>query len=87
METAQRKSCKHSVNPERKYIRLQEIGLSHILAGPVAILVAAMFGFDFWIPHISVLLTMVGVAFFSAGHIGRQELKKQKERETNSDGR
>jgi hypothetical protein len=87
METTQRESHKHPVNPERRYIRLQEIGLSHFFAWPVAIMVAAMFGFDFWVPHISVLLITLSVVFFSAGHVGRQKLKEQRERETNSDDR
>lgn len=84
MESAQRESRKHPVNPERKYIRLQTVGMSFVLAWPVAMMLAAMYSLEFWIPHISVLLIIIGTAFFSTGHIGRQELKEQREREAGS---
>lgn len=72
METTERESCKHSVNPERKYIRLQEVGLSFVLASPVAAILASMFDLDVLVPGILTLLIMIGIAFFSAGHIGRK---------------
>jgi len=34
------------MNPERKFIRLQEIGLAHFLAWPVAMMIAVMLGLN-----------------------------------------
>ena len=85
METTQRESRKHQVNPERKYIRLQEIGLSFWLSIPVAMMLAAMFALNTIIGQIAVLLFIVGCIFFSFGSVGREELKEQREAQNNGD--
>lgn len=82
MESAQGKSSKHQVNLLRRYIRFQEVGLAFFLSSPVAIMVAVMYGFEYLIPQIWVLMWAIGSIIFFIGHVGRQELKEQKERET-----
>ena len=68
------------LDPEAKFKRCQEAGLSFFLAIPVALMLAAMFGLERWYGHISVLLGIIGAVFFSFGLIGRQELaEKEKE--------
>ena len=77
METTPRESHKYAIRPERKYIRLQEIGLAHWLAWPTAMMLAAMYGLQHIIPVMSVLLLMVGVIIFAIGYVGRQELRER----------
>lgn len=86
-ERTERENRKGGVNPERKYIRLQEIGLAFFLSWPVAMMVADMYDLQYIIPVMSVLLVYIGVTIFCIGHVGRQELKEQRERETMSNDR
>lgn len=78
METTPKANNKHKVSPERKYIRLQIVGLAFICAWPVAMILAAMFGISGRVIfQVSVLQVYGGIAFLCAGHIGQQELKKK----------
>jgi len=79
METTEGTSRKDRVNPARKYIRLQEVGLAFFLSWPVAMMVATIYNLGYIIPIMSVLLIYIGVVIFAIGHVGRQELA---ERET-----
>jgi hypothetical protein len=82
VEGTHRENSNHQVDPEkRKYMRLMQIGLSCILAWPVVIMLAAMYGLENIVPIISVLMVMIGVVIFAIGEIGRQELR-DKENET-----
>lgn len=69
------------MNPERKFIRLQEIGLAHFLAWPVAMMIAVMLGLNTFaqLGIISILLCTSGMVFLSLGDIGRRELADQRE--------
>ena len=80
METTGRGHRKDKVNPARKYIRLQEVGLAFLCAWPVAMQVAAMYGLDIIIPQISVLMLAASIIFFVIGHVGRQELRERETR-------
>ena len=87
METAGRESRKHPVNPERKYIRLQEIGMAHWLTWPVAMMLADMYHVQHIIPIMSVLLIYIGVVIFAIGYVGRQKLREQGQGQVDSDGK
>lgn len=88
MERSQGKDSQDRVSPKlRKYIRLQIVGMALFLSWPVAMMLADMYGLDFWIPHISILLVYGGVALFSVGDIGRRRLKEEEERESDSGNR
>jgi uncharacterized membrane protein len=78
VDTDGRESRKDRVNPARKYIRLQEIGLAFFLSWPVAMMAADMYGLQYIIPIMSVLLIGVAVILFAIGHEGRQGLREQK---------
>jgi hypothetical protein len=77
LETIKREGRKDRVNPARKYIRLQEIGLAFLCAWPVAMQIAEMYGLGGIIPQISVLMLMVAEIFFVIGYLGRKELKEK----------
>jgi len=51
------------VNPEERWIRLQEIGLSQILAIPVALMLGVMLQLN------SVLLGIITLALLSSGYV------------------
>lgn len=87
METGQREDHKDGVSPLRKYIRFQQIGCATIVAWPVGIMIASMFGLDYLVPQISVLVVYIGVTFFAIGHVGRQELRKERTTKTNGNDR
>lgn len=78
MEGNQRKDCSDEVAAKRKYLRFMQVGLAIFFAWPVAIMLASMFGLDYQVPTISVLMIMLAIAIFSIGHVGREELKQQK---------
>lgn len=71
--------CQHTVDPARKYIRCQIAGWFMVCSWPVAMYLAAMYGFGHIIYAMSVLLLMTAVIIFAIGHVGRQELKERKE--------
>lgn len=81
VETIQKESRCNTVNPERKYIRLQVVGMSFWLSIPVAMMLAIMFGLDSITGQISALLFVVGCVFFSFGLVGRQELAEKRRME------
>jgi len=67
------------VNPARKYIRLQEIGMSCWLSWPVALILADMYSLHRFMGIITVLLIYIGVVIFAIGHYGRQELRARED--------
>lgn len=67
------------VNPERRYIRLQEIGMSCWLSWPVALMLADMYDLHRFMGIITVLLLYIGVVIFAIGHYGRQELRARED--------
>jgi len=73
------------VNAERKYIRLEVVGMSFGLSILPAIILACMFNLGAFTGQIATLLFVVGCVFFFFGLVGRQELKEQREREINGD--
>jgi len=78
MEGTHRENNKHPVDPEkRKYMRFMQVGLSCILAWPVAIMLAAMYGLENIVPIMSVLIVMIGVVIFAIGYVGAQELRER----------
>jgi hypothetical protein len=81
VDTIKRESRKDRVNPARKYIRLQEIGLAFFLSWPVAMMLAAMYHFEAIIGQITVLIIVAAVIFFAFGHVGRQELTEREKGE------
>jgi hypothetical protein len=78
VDTVGRESRKDRVNPARKYIRLQIVGMAFGLAIPVMAILAGMYGFDRFVPQIAVLMLVIAVVIFGIGDIGRQELKERK---------
>lgn len=62
-----------------KHIRFMEVGLAHILAMPVAIMLMAMYGLGRFAAQIAVLLVMAGVIWFAIGWTGRQEAKQRED--------
>jgi len=83
-ETAQTKTNGNPVGPEAKFMRLQEVGLSHILACPVAMMLAAMFGLERWYAQIGIALCVLGWVLFCWGLVGRQELAAEPQNEDGS---
>ena len=79
MEGTEREGHSHPIDPEkRKYMRFMQVGLSCILAWPVAIMLAAMYGLQNQVPIMSVLMVMIGLVIFAIGDIGRQELAERR---------
>ena len=64
-------------NPERRYMRIQELGLAVFVSLPVAMMLAIRYGLDYAIPQISVLLLFIALIIFFIGLVGRQELKER----------
>jgi hypothetical protein len=58
-----------------------QVGLSCILAWPVAIMLAAMYGLETEVPNMSVLMLTIGWIIFVMGHVGWQNLKERRQRE------
>lgn len=88
MERGQTKDSKDGVSPElRKCIRIQTIGMAIFLSWPVAMILADMYGLRTIIPVMSVLMILVAWVVFCIGLVGRQELKEQREREIDGDGK
>lgn len=66
------------LNPEERWIRLQEVGLSQILAIPVALMVGLMLGFSHHsLGMIALGLLLSGYVCLVIGHTQRQELRKK----------
>jgi len=82
-ETTQTKSNGNPVDPAAKFKRCQEIGLSHWLAIPPALILLEMFRLTFY-AQITVLLALLGWVFFCYGLIGRQELADKQEPDENT---
>ena len=79
-ETTERKSNGNSVDPEAKFKRLQEIGLSMVLAIPVALVAGETFGIvRVIIIQVCILLFYGGEACFVIGHDKRQEIRNEKD--------
>ena len=70
-----REDRKDKVNPERRYIRLQEIGMACWLSWPVALMLMDMYDLHRLMAVVSVLLLYIGVIIFAIGHVGRQEFR------------
>jgi len=47
------------------------------LSWPVAMMLATMYGLDYIIPQISVVIISIAVVVFCIGLVGRQELREQ----------
>ena len=78
-ERAEKENTGNQVDPETKYKRFQEIGLSHWLAIPPGLILAEMFGIGCY-AQIAILLGIIGWVLFAIGLVGRQELtEKQKD--------
>ncbi len=78
MARADEEKNQDKLNPEAKFMRLQEVGLSMILAIPVAIAAGETFFInDALIVQICVLLFYIGFACFVLGHEKRKEIRKQ----------
>lgn len=81
MERGQGKDSSDQVkSPElRRWINVQTIGMSFVLAIPVAMMVADMYGLQQQVPQIGVLLFMIGTVIFAIGHYGRRELRARED--------
>ena len=77
MDTDARESRKDRVNPARKYIWLQTVGMAFGLAIPVMAILAGMYGFDRFAPQIAVLMLVIAVVAFAIGDIGRKQLQER----------
>ena len=69
-----------AINPERRYIRVQEVGLAVFLSWPVAIMLATRYELNGIIPAMSVLMMMAALIIFFIGLVGRQELRERETR-------
>ena len=68
----------NQVNPEEKWIRLQEVGLSQILTIPIALVAGETFRFNFIIiAVISIALCWSGVICFMLGRDKRRGTQDQ----------
>lgn len=68
------------MKPEDKWVRLQEVGLSQLLAIPVAIVAGETFNLSFKaIVVISIALCWSGLVCFLLGRDKRRELREQKD--------
>jgi len=79
VEKATKTICRENpVNPEEKWIRLQEIGLSQILAIPVALMLGVMFQLNsMLLGIIPLVLLSSGYACLKFGHDKRREIHDQ----------
>ena len=82
MGATQGKNHSNSVNPKRKYIRLQVVGMSFGLSILPAIMLAYMFNLGAFAGQIATLLAVVGCVFFSFGLVGRQELAAKRNQDS-----
>jgi hypothetical protein len=78
MDTGQRESRKPQINPVRKYIWCQQVGMAIFFAWPVAIMLASMFDLDYIVVQMSVLMVGIAVLIFAIGHVGREELAERR---------
>ena len=68
------------MNSEEKWIRLQEIGLSQILAIPVALMLSVMFQLNSIMLGIIILVLIAsGYVCLKLGHDKRREIHDQEE--------
>ena len=79
MDSTERESGKDKINPARRYIRLQEIGMSCWLSWSPAMMLADMYDVQRIIPAMSVLLLSIGTVIFAIGHEGRRELRAKED--------
>ena len=80
METSKGNRRENQLKPEDKWIRLQEVGLSQILAIPVALMVGLMLEFNFHLLGlIALALLLSGYICFVIGHVQRQELREKED--------
>jgi membrane protein YdbS with pleckstrin-like domain len=78
----ERENHSHQIDPEkRKCMRFMQVGLSCILAWPVAIMLAAMYGLESMVPIMSVLMVVIGAVIFTIGYVGKQELAERRRAE------
>ena len=76
MDRSEGQNRSDKVSPElRKWINVQTIGMSCVLAIPVAMMLADMYGFQQQVPQIGVLLFMAGTVIFAIGYYGRRDLR------------
>jgi hypothetical protein len=76
VERTETENRRHPIVREKlKCMRFMQVGLSCILAWPVAIMLAAMYGLENMVPIMSVVMVMIGVVVFAIGYVGRQELR------------
>ena len=74
-ETAQGKGNGNKVDPEATGKRLQEVGLSMVLAIPVALVAVETFGLKSVVGvQASILLAYGGIAFLMMGHETRRKI-------------
>jgi len=68
------------VNPEEKWIRLQEVGLSQILAVPVALMLGIMFHLSSMVLSMIIPILLVsGYLCLKLGHDKRREIQDKLE--------
>lgn len=77
MDETHRENRSDKVALERRYLRVQYIGMGIFLSWPVAIQLTGYFGVRIALDMLSVLMVTVAVVVFAIGHVGRQELKEQ----------
>lgn len=85
MDAAQRESRKHQIDPERKYIRLQEIGLAQLLSLPFIPLLSMVTGLENLSVLVFIAFLISGCMCLQLGHERREELAKQREEQINGD--
>ena len=77
METTQKENRQNVLKLDQIFIRIQITGMAIFLSGPVAMILADMYGLKYIIPQLSVLIFYIAVIVFCIGQIGRQELKER----------
>ena len=76
MERGQGKDRSDKVSPAlRKCINIQTIGMAFVLAIPVAMMLADMYGLRYLVPQIAVLLFAVGMIIFAIGTEQRRQVR------------
>lgn len=78
MERDQREDHQNAAAPARKYLRLQEAGLSIFLSWPVAMMLLTMFSLDHIIGQVSIVMVLLAAIIFAIGTDGREKLKERK---------
>jgi len=80
VETSKGNRRENQLKPEDKWIRLQEVGLSQLLAIPIAIVAGETFRFNFIIVvAISVALCWSGLICFMLGRDKRRALREKED--------